>query len=106
MIRTLSILAALPCLAGCGLEQLFSPGSSQARYEYQQSGFIQAPAAPITPQPTQVAEIQVTAAVDVPEPVYGAPEPPAPYVPPPPPPECVYDLYMIFKCVDGKVVML
>lgn len=106
MIRTLSILAALPCLAGCGLEELFSPGASQARYEYQQAGLIQTPAAPITPRPTQVAEIPVTAAADVPEPVYVAPEPPAPYVPPPPPPECVYDLYMIFDCVDGKVRML
>lgn len=108
MIRTLSILAALPCLTACDISNFFSPGkASREAYEYRASIMAtEAPAAPNTPQPTQVAEIPVPAAVDVPESVYVAPELPAPYVPPPPPPECVYDLYMIFKCVDGKVVML
>lgn len=100
MIRPILLLSLTPFLAGCGLEELFSPGSSQARYEYQQAGLIQTP---ITPQPTQVAEIPVPAAVDVPEPVYVAPEPPAPYVPTP---ECLYDLYRIYSCVGGKIVML
>lgn len=104
MIRTLPILAALPTLAACDIENIINPGkASREAWEYRQAGLVQTP---ITPQPTQVAEIPIPAAVGVPEPVYVAPEPPASYVPPPPPPECVYDLYMIFKCVDGKVVML
>lgn len=108
MIRTLSILAALPCLAGCNLDDLINPGaSSKEAYEYRASIMsTEAPPAPETPEPTQVAEIPVPAAVDAPEPVYVAPEPPAPSVPPPPPPECLYDLYRIYSCVDGKIVML
>jgi hypothetical protein len=99
MIRTLSILAALPCLAGCNLDDLINPGaSSKAAWEARE--------AITTPVRTQVAEIPVPAAVDVPEPVYVAPEPPAPYVPPPPPPECTASLYMIFDCRDGKVFLL
>lgn len=108
MIRTLSILAALPCLAGCDLADLINPGkASQEAYAYRASiTATQAPAAPVTPGPAQVAEIPAPAAVDIPEPVYVAPEPPAPYVPPLPPTECTYSLYMIFDCIDGKVRML
>lgn len=108
MIRTLSILAALPCLTACDLSDLFSPGkSSREAYEYRASITTkEAPATPITPQPTQVAEIPVPDAVDVPEPVYVAMEPPEPYVPPPGQPYCVHDLYAIYRCVDGVVVML
>lgn len=88
MIRTLPILAALPCLTACDLSDLFSPGkASREAYEYRASiTTTEAPPAPETPQPTQVAEIPVPAAVDAPEPVYVAPEPLAPYVPPP---ECL-----------------
>jgi len=105
MIRTLSILAALPCLAGCDIGNLITPGkASREAYEYRASiTATEATAAPITPRPTQVAEIPVPAAVDVPEPVYVAPEPPDPYVPPP---ECLYDLYRIYSCVGGKIVMI
>lgn len=104
MIR-LSLLLLTPCLAGCNLDDLINPGkASQEAHAYRAS--ITAPAAPITPKPTQVAELPVPAAVDVPEPVYVAPEPPAPYVPPPRQPECTYSLYMIFDCRDGKVFLL
>lgn len=108
MIRTLSILAALPCLAGCDIGNFLNPGkASREAYEYRASIMAtEASPAPETPQPTQVAERPVPAAVDVPEPVYVAPEPPTPYVPPPPPPECYWGLYKIYDCIDGKVVML
>ena len=96
MIRTLYILAALPCLAGCDLADLINPGaSSKAAWEARE--------AITTSVRTQVAEIPVPAAVYAPGPVYVAPEPPAPYVPPP---ECVYDLYAIYLCVDGRIKML
>lgn len=105
MIRTLSILAALPCLAGCDIGNFLNPGaSSKAAYEYRASiTTTDAQAAPEAPQPTQVAEIPVPAAVDVPEPVYVAPEPPAPYVAHP---DCVFDLYMIYVCENGRIRML
>lgn len=101
MIRTLPILAALPTLAACDIENIINPGkASREAWEYRQAGLIQTPN---TPQPTQVAEIPVPAAVDAPEPVYVAPEPPAPYVPPP---DCVFDLYMIYVCENGRIRML
>ena len=98
MIRTLPILAALPTLAACDIENIINPGkASREAWEYRQAGLIQTP---IAPQPTQVAEIPVPAAVDVPEPVYAAPEPPEP------PPECYVGLYMIYDCIEGRLVML
>lgn len=99
MIRTLSILAALPCLTGCDLADLINPGaSSKSAWEARE--------AITTPVRTQVAEIPVPAAVGAPEPVYVAPDPPAPYVPPPRQPDCIHDLYAIYRCVDGVPVML
>ena len=106
MIRTLSILAALPCLAACDIGNFLNPGaSSKAAYEYKASIMAtEAPTAPEIPQPTQVAEIPVPAAVDVPEPVYVAPEPPAPYVPHPP---TCQPVYMIVACGDnGETILL
>ncbi len=105
MIRLLLPLAIAPTLTACGLEELFNPGQSQARHEYRQSMLappiqkpLQSTGSPVQPvsppEPTTVAEIEPIA---VPEPVY---------VPPPPPPECLYDLYMIYKCVEGRVVLL
>lgn len=102
MIRTLSILAALPTLAACDIENIINPGkASREAWEYRQASLIQTP---ITPQPTQVAEIPVPAVVDVPEPVYVTLEPLAPYVPPPP--TCT-PLYAIYRCSDtGEVIWL
>jgi len=102
MIRTLPILAALPTLAACDIENIINPGkASREAWEYRQAGLIQTP---ITPQPTQVAEIPVPAAVDVPEPVYVAPEPPAPYVPHPP--TCM-PVYKIVACgPNGETILL
>jgi hypothetical protein len=108
MIRLLLPLAIAPTLAGCGLEELFNPGQSQARQEYRASitsppppiqkpiQSTESPVQPVSPpEPTTVAEIEPIA---VPEPVY---------VPPPEPkPDCTADLYMIYKCVEGRVVML
>jgi len=107
MIRTLPVLAALPCLTACDLNDLFSPGkASREAYEYRASITSQPnhiPDAGKMVEPTQVAEIPVPAVVDVPEPVYVTLEPPAPYIPPPRLPDCVYDLYQIFRCIDGEV---
>lgn len=103
MIRLLLPLAIAPTLAGCDLSNFLNPGaSSRAADEYRASITIQkplqsteSPVQPVSPpEPTTVAEIEPIA---VPEPVY---------VPPPPPPECLYDLYMIYKCVEGRVVLL
>lgn len=95
----LLILALVPFLSACGLEELFNPGSSQAAYEAREA--ITTPARTIiaqTPIPptVEVAETAPEAVeVVVPEPVYV-----------PPSPECTYSLYMIFDCIDGKVRML
>ena len=107
MIRALPILAALPTLAACDLNDIINPGkSSREAYEYRQAGLIQPPKAQEatliaqTPIPPTV-EVEETAPevveVVVPEPVY---------VPPEPPPECVYGLYMIYDCVGGKIRLL
>lgn len=106
MIRLLLPLAIAPTLAACDLSNLLNPGaSSRAADEYRASISIQtplqsteSPVQPVSqPEPTTVAEIEPIA---VPEPVY---------VPPPPlepKPDCTADLYMIYKCVEGRVVML
>ena len=109
MIRTILILSLSPFLAGCDLEDLINPGaSSRAAYEYRQAGLIQHPEdhfpevgnMVLTPIPPTV-EVAETAPevveVVVPEHVY---------VPPEPKPDCTADLYMIYKCVEGRVVML
>lgn len=111
MIRTLSILAALPCLTACDLSDLFSPGkASREAYEYRASITSQPnhiPDAGKMVEPTQVAEIPVPAAVGVPEPVYVAPEPPAPYVPPPPTKPTCLAVYMIVACgPNGETILL
>lgn len=97
MIRTLSILVALPTLAACDLSNLINPGaSSKAAWEARE--------AITTPVRTQVAEIPIPAAVEVPEPVYVAPEPPAPYVPPP---QTCQPVYMIVACgANGETILL
>lgn len=42
MIRTLTILASLPFLAGCNIQDIIDPGAdSQRDYEYRQSLLIQ-----------------------------------------------------------------
>jgi hypothetical protein len=108
MIRLLLPLAIAPTLTACDINDLINPGaSSRAAFEYRAS--ITTPPPPIktplqstespvqpvsSPEPTTVADIEP---IPVPEPVY---------VPPPPPPECVYSLYQIFDCINGKVVML
>lgn len=106
MIRTLLILSLSPFLAGCGLEEIFSPGSSQARHEYRQAGLIQPPKAqeaalvaqtPIPPTVEVAETAPEVVEVVVPEPVY---------VPPPRQPDCIHDLYAIYRCVDGVPVML
>lgn len=108
MIRLLLPLAIVPTLTACDLNDLINPGaSSKAAFEYRAS--ITSPPSPIQkplqstespvqpvspPEPTTVAEIEPIA---VPEPVY---------VPPEPKPDCTADLFMIYKCVDGRPVML
>jgi hypothetical protein len=102
MIRALPILVALPTLAACDLSDIINPGaSSRAAYEAREA--ITTPARTIiaqTPIPPAV-EVAETAPeiveVVVPEPVYEPPEPK---------PDCTADLYMIYKCVEGRVVML
>jgi len=98
MIRALPILAALPCLAGCGLEEIFSPGSSQTRHEYRQAGLIQPPKAqeathiaqtPIPPTVELAETAPEVVEVVVPEPVYVPPEPQKPSCQP---------VYAIFDC--------
>lgn len=106
MIRALTILAALPCLAGCDIGNFLNPGkASREAYEYRASiTTTGATAAPEAPRPTQVAEIPVPAAVHVPEPVYVAPELPASYVPPKP--VCV-PVHRIVACdSDGNTILL
>ena len=106
MIRVLPILAALPTLAACDLNDIINPGaSSRAAYEYRQAGLIQPPKAQ---EATLIAQTPIPPAVEVAE---TAPEVvevvvPEPVYVPPPPPECVHSLYMIFDCRDGKVYML
>ena len=99
MIRALLILAALPTLAACDLNDIINPGaSSRAAYEARE--------AIITPARTIVAQTPIPPTVEVAE---TAPEVVEVVVPEPvyvPPPECTYSLYMIFDCIDGKVRML
>lgn len=107
MIRALPILAALPTLAACDIENIINPGkASREAYEYRQEGLIQPPksqeathiAQPPIPPTVEVAETAPEVVeVVVPEPLY---------VPPKPKPDCTADLYMIYKCVEGRVVML
>lgn len=106
MIRLLLPLAIAPTLAGCGLEELFNPGHSQARHEYRASITTQpqvqkplqsteSPVQPASPpEQTTVAEIEPIA---VPEPVYVLPSPP---------PSC-QPVYAIYRCSDtGDVIWL
>ena len=102
MIRALPILAALPTLAACDLNDIINPGtSSRAAYEARE--------AITTPARTHIAETPIPPTVEVAE---TAPEvvevvvPEPVYVPPETKPDCTADLYMIYKCVEGRVVML
>ena len=102
MIRILPILAALPTLAACDLNDIINPGaSSRAAYEAREA--ITTPARTIvaqTPIPPTVEVAETTpevVEVVVPEPVY---------LPPEPKPDCLYDLYMIYVCEGGKIRML
>jgi hypothetical protein len=95
MIRTILILSLSPLLAGCGLEELFSPGSSRAAHEAREA--ITTPVRTIvaqTPIPPTV-EVAETAPevveVVVPEPVYVPPEPQRPIC---------QAVYAIFDCSE------
>lgn len=101
MHRILLILPLAATLSGCGMEEIFNPGSSRVAYERQQA--IIAPIVAVaTPAAIAPADgMIVPASID--PPVIPEPEP-AVYVPPPPAPDCVHDLYRIFRCVDGKVM--
>jgi hypothetical protein len=103
MIRALPILAALPTLAACDLNDIINPGaSSRAAYEDREA--ITTPAGTIvaqTPIPPTV-EVAETAPevveVVVPEPVYVPPEPQKPSCQP---------VYAIFNCgPSGEVIWL
>jgi len=108
MIRLLFPLAIAPTLTACDLSDILNPGaSSRAAFAYRASitsppppiqkplQSTESPVQPVSPpEPTTVAEIEPIA---VPEPVY---------VPPPRQPDCIHDLYAIYRCVDGVPVML
>jgi hypothetical protein len=107
MIRALPILAALPTLAACDLNDIINPGaSSRAAYEYRQASLIQPPKAQ---EATLIAQTPIPPTVEGAE---TAPEvvevvvPGSVYVPPPRQPDCIHDLYAIYRCVDGVVVTL
>ena len=108
MIRALPIIAALPTLAACDIENLINPGkASREAYEYRQAGLIQPPKAqeathiaqtPIPPT-VEVAETAPEAVeVVVPEPVYVPPEPQKPIC---------QAVYAIYRCSEtGEVIWL
>ncbi len=96
MIR-LSLLLLTPFLAGCGLEEIFNPGSSQARHEYRQAGLIQTPTAPEAPL---VSEVVTTPVLDLPSPLPTEPElvVEVPYIPPEPVKPSCQPVFAIFNC--------
>lgn len=106
MKRSIVLIAITPFLASCGLEELFNPGQSKQRSEYRAS--ITAPTSPTIPveSPTEVTDgVSPSWLLQQPEPEITVAQEPV-YVPPEPKPDCTADLYMIYKCVEGRVVMI
>jgi hypothetical protein len=108
MIRALPILAALPTLAACDIENLINPGkASREAYEYRQAGLIQTPKAQ---EATNIAQTPIPPTVEVaetaPEVVEVVAQEPV-YVPPEPQKPICQAVYAIFNCGPaGEIIWL
>lgn len=106
-MNRLLILLTIPALAGCDLDVFGKNSASREAYQYRQAGLI-APTSPTMPvkSPTEVTDGgSPSSAPPEPEPEITVAQETV-YVPPEPKPDCTADLYMIFKCVEGRVVLL